>query len=214
MSKYIDISVAVSPNLPRWPGSPAIEFDRSSDLERGDTANDTTIAFSVHTGTHVDAPLHFVRGGKSVETMPLEVLVGKAVVVDLSEVDVISAETLGSLALPTQTERLLLRTRNSQLWQREVREFNPDFVAITADAAQWIVDRGIKLVGIDYLSIQRFSDSPQTHLILLQAEVVIVEGLNLTDVAAGDYELTCLPLKLAGVEGAPARAILRPLGAD
>ena len=211
MSKYIDISVPVSPDLPRWPGSPAIEFQRSLDLERGDIANDTTIRLSVHTGTHVDAPLHFVKEGTSVEQMPLDILMGTAFVADVSEVEVITPDTLEALALPKGTQRLLLRTRNSQMWQTGSSEFNPDFVAITADAAQWIVDRGIRLVGIDYLSIQRFYDGPETHLILLRSEVVIIEGLNLSEVSGGEYELICLPVKLAGVEGAPARAILRPI---
>ncbi len=210
MSKYIDISVPVSPDLPRWPGSPAIEFQRSLDLERGDIANDTTIRLSVHTGTHVDAPLHFVKEGSSVEQMPLDILMGTAFVADVSEVEVITPDTLKALALPKGTQRLLLRTRNSQMWQTGSSEFNPDFVAITADAAKWIVDRGIRLVGIDYLSIQRFYDGPETHLILLRSEVVIIEGLNLSEVSGGEYELICLPVKLAGVEGAPARAILRP----
>ena len=145
MSKYIDISVPVSPNLPRWPGSPAIEFQRSLDLERGDIANDTTIRLSVHTGTHVDAPLHFVKEGSSVEQMPLDILMGTALVADVSEVEAITPDTLEALALPKGTQRLLLRTRNSQMWQTGSSEFNPDFVAITADAAQWIVDRGIRL---------------------------------------------------------------------
>jgi arylformamidase len=211
LNRYIDISVPVSPDLPRWPGSPAIEFHRSLDLERGDIANDTTLRFSVHTGTHVDAPLHFLKEGGSVEQMPLNILIGPAVVVDLSDVEVVAAETLDRLALPTNTKRLLIRTRNSLLWQTGVKEFQPDFVALTADAAQWVVDRGICLIGVDYLSVQRFKDGPETHLILLEAEVAIVEGLNLIDVSAGEYELVCLPLNLKGVEGAPARAILRPL---
>lgn len=208
MSNYIDISVSVSPKLPRWPGSPAIEFQRHLDLERGDIANDTTVRFSVHTGTHVDAPLHFLKDGHSVDRMPLDVLMGPVIVADLSDVDVITAATLDQLALPPSTERLLIRTRNSMLWQGNVREFKPEFVALTADAAQWIVDHGILLVGIDYLSIQRFYDGPETHLILLRAEIVIIEGLNLANVEAGYYELLCLPLKLVGVEGAPVRAVL------
>ena len=208
MSKYIDISVPVSPDLPSWPGSPAIKFQRSLDLEKGDIANDTTISFSVHTGTHVDAPLHFWKEGSSVDQMPLELLIGPAWVASLPDVEVITADTLEALALPAGTERLLLHTRNSRLWQTDVREFQSDFVALTADAAQWVVDRGIRLIGVDYLSVQRFQDSPETHLILLQAEVAIIEGLNLTDVSAGAYKLLCLPIKLAGVEGAPARVLL------
>ena len=184
-------------------------MNRSLDLEKGDIATDTTIHFSVHTGTHVDAPMHFVQDGHDVEQMPLDVLIGDASVAELANVDAITPDHLESLELPMGTERLLIRTKNSQLWAREVKEFNPDFVAFTAAAAQWLVDRRIRLVGVDYLSVQRFYDGPETHQILLGAEVVIIEGLNLTDVPVGDYELICLPVKLRGVEGAPARVVLR-----
>ncbi len=209
MSNYIDVSVSVSSRLPCWPGSPPVKFIRDLDLDQGDIANDTSLNFSVHTGTHIDAPLHFVKGGKSVDQVSLDVLIGEASVVDLSTVDVITTDTLKKLSLPTGIKRLLLKTKNSQLWENKVREFNPDFVAITADAAQWIVNQGIELVGIDYLSIQRFYDGPETHQILLQSEVVIIEGLNLTNVSPGEYELICLPIKLEGIEGSPARVILR-----
>ena len=211
MSKYIDISVPVSSNLPRWPGSPAITFQRSLDLDKGDIANDTTLHFSVHTGTHVDAPLHFLKDGSSVDQMPLDTLIGPAFVGDLSHVDAITVDTLENLDFPPNTQRLLLRTRNSQLWQANIQEFQLNFVALTAEAAQWVVDHGIRLIGIDYLSIQRFSDGPETHLILLKADIVIIEGLNLTSAPAGQYELICLPLRLAGIEGSPARTILRRL---
>lgn len=209
MSALIDISVAISPDLPIWPGSPDISLTRRLDLEKGDIANDTTIQFSVHTGTHVDAPSHFVPGGYSVEQMPLDVLVGEAIVVDLSDVDVVTPEVLDGLNLPDGVERLLIRTRNSQLWEQQVKEFQTDFVALTAEAAQWVVDKGIRLIGVDYLSVQRFYDSPDTHLNLLNADVIIIEGLNLATVTPGCYELICLPIKLKGVEGAPARALLR-----
>lgn len=211
MSKFIDISVPVSSQLPIWPGSPEIELKRRLDLNHGDIANDTTLHFSVHTGTHVDAPLHFLPEGSSVEQMPLDVLIGSVMVADLSNVDSITAEDLEQLSLPNGTERLLIRTRNSNLWQVGVQEFQPNFVALTADAAQWVVDRGIRLLGVDYLSVQRFQDGPETHLILLKTAVVIIEGLNLAQVPVGEYELLCLPLKLAGVEGAPARVVLRSL---
>ncbi|MCZ8104148.1 MAG: cyclase family protein [Microcystis aeruginosa Ma_OC_H_19870700_S124] len=208
--KYIDISVPVSSKLPIWPGSPEIKFERNLDLDQGDIANDTTIRFSVHTGTHVDAPLHFVAGGNSVDKLPLDVLIGRSFVVDVEDADVISAEMLDKLGLPSGVERLLIRTRNSALWG-QVAEFRPDFVALTADAAQWVVERGIRLIGVDYLSVQRFQDGPETHIILLKSEVVIIEGLNLTNVTPGEYKLICLPLKLEGVEGAPARVVLESL---
>jgi len=209
LAEYIDISLAVSTSLPVWPGSPAIEFQRRLDLDRGDPVNDTTISFSVHTGTHVDAPRHFIAKGNAVETLPLETLIGPVIVIDLSDLEAITADDLESLALQPDTQRLLIRTNNSQHWISDRQEFAPDFVALTADAAQWIVDHNIRLVGIDYLSIQRFYDGPETHLTLLEAGVIILEGLNLSHVLAGQYELLCLPLKLVGAEGAPARAVLK-----
>jgi arylformamidase len=185
-----------------------ISFYRSLDLAQGDIANDTTISFSVHTGTHIDAPLHFLATGSSVDQAPLNVLIGSVVVVDLSDVEVITAQTLQTLNLPSRTERLLIRTRNSELW-RHATAFQPNFVALTADAAEWVVEQGIRLIGIDYLSIQRFDDGPETHIVLLRAGVVILEGLDLSQVLAGEYELFCLPLKLQGIEGAPARVVLK-----
>ena len=207
--KYIDISVPVSPSLPCWPGSPAIQFERSLDLEKGDTATDTTLHFSVHTGTHIDAPLHFLQGGKSVDQITLETLIGPVYVAEVpAQVEVITVDVLKDLALPAGVQRLLLKTRNSLLWSSGSDKFDPNFVALTAEAAQWLVDRGVAVVGIDYLSIQRFTDGPETHQILLGANVVVIEGLDLSHVEPGNYELFCLPLKLEGVEGAPARVIL------
>jgi arylformamidase len=210
--KYIDVSVPVSSNLPRWPGSPEINFQKNLDLNKGDIATDTTLHFSVHTGTHVDAPLHFIRDGKSVDQMNLDVLMGKAYVAVLSDtVESITSDVLDKISLPKKTKRLLLRTRNSHLWKTNGSEFQPDFVGLTSDAAQWVVDRGIQLIGVDYLSVQRYADGPETHQILLKAEVTIIEGLNLTEISEGLYELICLPIKLQGIEGAPARAILQSL---
>jgi arylformamidase len=207
--RYIDISLPISPDLPAWPGAPSVEFARRLDIGRGDAVNDTNMYCNVHTGTHIDAPLHYLPDGLSAADISLDALIGPAVVVDLSEIDVVTAETLERLNLPASTQRLLLRTRNSRLWVEGVREFRTDYVALTVDAAQWIVDHGLRLIGMDYLSVQRYHDGPETHLILLRAGVVIVEGLNLAEVLAGEYELICLPLRLVGAEGAPARAILR-----
>ncbi|QUS59970.1 cyclase family protein [Synechocystis sp. PCC 7338] len=210
LRKYIDISVPVSPELPRWPGSPEIQFQRSLDLNNGDIATDTTINFSVHTGTHVDAPSHFISEGNTVDQLDLDVMMGMAyVAVFPDDVEFITADLLNNLPLPAQIKRLLLRTRNSYFWQIKGSEFQKDFVGLTADAAQWIVDQGIQLIGIDYLSVQRYYDGPATHQILLDAEVVIIEGLNLDSVSEGIYELICLPIKLKGIEGAPARVVLR-----
>lgn len=209
--RFLDISVPLRPGIPVWPGSMGIRTTRTMQLEAGDRANVTHLDCDVHVGTHVDAPIHFLSDGPSVETMPLHVLIGRAVVAYFPQVDEITANALEGLALEIGTERLLLRTRNSKLWTGEDSRFDPSYVALTVDAARWIVDRGIRLVGIDYLSIQRYQDGPKTHQILLGANVIILEGLNLAEVAPGTYELVCLPLKIVGADGAPARAVLRQL---
>lgn len=178
-------------------------------MERGDAVNDSTLVCGVHTGTHVDAPLHFLADGADVTHLSLDVLIGPAIVAALPAVEAITAHDLEALDLPVDTQRLLLRTRNSEGWQRGDRIFRTNFVALTTDAAHWIVARGIRLIGVDYLSVQRFRDNPQTHIALLEAEIVIVEGLNLAQIEPGNYELICLPLKLAGAEGSPARAVLK-----
>jgi arylformamidase len=210
--KYIDVSVDISPDLPIWPGSPEIRLDKQLDLDRGDIATDTTLCFSVHTGTHVDAPVHFISGGSSVDQLSLDILIGETYLATLSDdVNAITPKVLDDLGIPSQTERLLLKTSNSRLWELKKSEFQPDFVGLTDCGAQWIVDRKIKLVGIDYLSVQRFYDGPETHQILLGSSIIIIEGLNLTSVVTGFYEMLCLPIKLKGVEGAPARVLLRSL---
>jgi arylformamidase len=153
-----------------------------------------------------------VSGGKTVEQLELDVLIGPAWVAYLPDVPTVTAADLSALALPDKTERLLLRTRNSALWAAGKQDFSPDFVALTEDAAHWLVERELHLVGIDYLSVQRYHDSTNVHRILLEAEIVIIEGLNLTHVEPGEYELICLPMKIVGAEGSPTRAVLRPMG--
>lgn len=208
MPEIIDISVPLHAQIPVWPGSVGFNLSRTMRLEAGDGANVSRLDTDVHVGTHVDAPWHFVSSGKTVEDLSLDVLMGAAEVAELPEVEAVTAEVLEGLELPPDTTRLLLHTRNSKLWEDGVSEFRTDFVALTADAARWVVDRGIRLIGVDYLSVQRYGDSPLTHEILLEAGTVIVEGLNLTGVTPGRYHLTCLPLKLVGADGAPARAVL------
>ncbi len=178
-------------------------------MDKGDPYNLSRLDFNLHTGTHVDAPLHFLQNGTTVEKLPLEVLVGPCYVAHLPDAADITVDELIDLNLPSGIERLLLRTRNSELWVAMTTEFKKDFVALTHDAAQWIVDKGIKLIGVDYLSVQRYHDDARTHQILLGADVIALEGLNLSGIKPGFYELICLPLKLVGAEGAPARAVLR-----
>lgn len=208
MATLVDISVALGDGLAVWPGSAGVRVRRTTDLEAGDAVTVTDLALDVHAGTHVDAPAHFLRGGATVESLPFDALIGPAWVADFPDAEAIDATTLAAARIPEGTRRLLLRTRNSRRWSRR-EPFHPDFVAITADAARWIVERGFLLVGNDYLSIQRYGDGPETHTILLRRGVVVLEGINLTDVEPGPWELICLPLLLPGAEGAPARAVLR-----
>ncbi|PKN95393.1 MAG: cyclase [Chloroflexi bacterium HGW-Chloroflexi-6] len=204
-----DISLTVSPTLPVWPGDPPVKMTQTESMAAGAQYNLTRLDISAHTGTHVDAPHHFLNDGRTVETLSLEVLTGPCYVVQLpDDVDEISAEVLERTSLPSGTIRILFGTRNSKLWARDEKNFQEDFVAISPDGAQWLVAHGIKLVGVDYLSVAPFSDSVPTHEILLRAGVIALEGLNLSQIPRGFYDLYCLPLKLAGADGAPARAIL------
>lgn len=212
MSRYIDISVPVYPGMTVWPGAPSPRFDLRCDMEHGAEANDSDVFFNLHSGTHVDAPSHFVRGGRTADDLSLDTLMGDAYVAEIPlDVDSIGGALLDSLNIPATTKRLLLRTKNSALWQTRPGEFVADFTAVNEDGASWLVRRGIELVGIDYLSIQRFHDGPEAHVVLLGAGVIILEGLNLSEVAPGWYELICLPMKLKGLEGAPVRALLKEL---
>ena len=166
--------------------------------------------FGAHTGTHVDAPAHFIEGAAKIESLPLEVLIGEAQVIEVpDDVQVIDKEFVTAQCSPA-IPRVLFKTRNSAFWSEP--EFHTDFAYLDLEAAQSLVEQGIKLVGIDYLSIEKFgSPKHETHLALLSHDVVILEGLNLTDVPAGNYELICLPLRLRSSkgDGAPARVVLR-----
>jgi arylformamidase len=205
-----DISLTISPNLPTWPGDPRIILERFSKMEDGAACNVTQMSACVHIGTHVDAPYHFLGGDAlTVERLPLNLLTGRAYVLHLpDEVNRITAPVLERVEIPPRTRRLLFKTRNSSLWERQERSFQKDFVALSPDGAQYLVDRGVKLVGVDYLSVSPYDEPVATHEILLKAGVVVLEGLNLWEVSQGRYALYCLPLKIAGSDGAPARAIL------
>jgi arylformamidase len=205
-----DITLTVSPQLPVWPGDPAVVIERIEKIEDGSNANVSRIDMGVHTGTHVDAPYHFLNDSPiKVADLPLKVLTGRAYVLQLSDqVDTITSEVLDGANIPPRTRRLLFKTRNSRYWVDKEKEFQPGFVGIDESGSQFLVDRGVKLVGVDYLSVAPYKKSRPTHEILLKAGVVVVEGLDLSQVSQGRYTLYCLPLKLAGSDGAPARAIL------
>jgi arylformamidase len=208
-SSWIDISVPLRAGMPAWPGSVGLRLSRTLDLGSGDPVNNSRLECDVHVGTHVDAPLHHFEAGDDVASLNLDDLIGLARVVELLDVDSVQRSDLEALRLPTSTARLLLKTRNSALWSDVDAHFCESYVALTLDAARWVVERGIRLVGIDYLSVQRFGDGPETHQVLLSAGVIVLEGVDLSQVAPGDYELVCLPLRLTGGDGAPARAALR-----
>jgi arylformamidase len=203
-----DITLTISPDLVTWPGNPGIIIERVKKIEQGDNSNVTKIEIGAHTGTHVDAPFHFLPEGKSAERLQLKALTGRVYVLSIPDVDVINAKVLEEADIPPRTRRLLFKTRNSQYWASHTREFQPDFVGISEDGAELLVKRGVKLVGIDYLSISPYHHSRPTHEIFLKAGVVIVEGLDLSEINQGRYTLFCLPMKIAGSDGAPARAIL------
>jgi arylformamidase len=202
-----DITLPLSAELPTYPGDPVLEIRDSLTLAGGDAANVSLLNFGAHTGTHVDAPAHFIEGGKKVEALALEVLLGEAEVIEVpTDIRVITEEFV-----KTRSPRVLFKTRNSELWSTD---FKKDFTYLDLPAARKLIENGVKLVGIDYLSIEKFgSEKHEVHRALLSHEVIILEGLNLTDVPAGKYELICLPLRLRSNlgDGAPARAVLRTL---
>ena len=207
--KIYDVSLPISPELPVWPGDPQVVLEQVSSMDAGAHDNVSRLACGVHVGTHVDAPHHFLNDHRTVESLSLDILVGPACVVHIPEdVPVVDAQILESAAIPAGTERLLLKTRNSNHWKRGENVFDTGFVGISGDGAEWLVQHNLKLVGIDYLSVAPYHQSIPTHRALLTAGIVIIEGLDLSAIEPGTYSLYCLPLKLVGSDGAPARTIL------
>jgi arylformamidase len=207
--KMYDISLPISREMPVWPGDPPVELEQISSMDSGAHDNVSRLACSVHTGTHVDAPHHFLNDHRTVDAMPLEVLIGTAQLIQVpEEVGLITADTLDKAGILSGIERLLLKTRNSRLWECGGNKFAKDFVGVSMDGAEWLVQAGMKLVGIDYLSIAPYKQSLPTHQVLLKPGIIILEGVNLGAVPPGIYDLYCLPLNLVGSDGAPARVIL------
>jgi arylformamidase len=213
-SNWIDITVPLKEGMAIWPGDVTIKIERRRSMDRGDAANNSAISLGVHTGTHMDAPKHFIKDGRSIDKLPLETSVGPARVIEIKDKISIKPEELKQHNIK-KGERILFKTVNSpRCWQTDA--FVNDFVFVTRDAAQFLVDAGVILVGVDYLSVGSPLDPekamrPDTHQILLGAGLYLIEGLNLTAVKAGDYNLICLPLKLMDAEGSPVRAILQPV---
>ena len=199
--ELFDITVPLREGMVTYPGDPMVHMERVDSIAAGDPANLTRLDFGVHSGTHVDAPAHFIDGGPGADTLPLELFLGPCEVVDATGVSgEIGPETLGGLA--PAAERVLFKTRNSELWARD--SFSEEFVRLGTAAAKQLVERGVRLVGVDYLSV----GDPDTHRTLLEAGVIAIEGLDLRGVEPGSYRLACLPLRIVGSDGAPARAVL------
>lgn len=202
MTAIIDITRPLYDGMPVWPGDPPVTIASVSALPAV-----SKVSLSSHAGTHIDPPAHFLPGGATVDALPLDLLLGPAWVAHLPGDGAITAAALDAAAIPRGVTRLLLRTANSE---RPVESFDPAFIGLAPDAAAWLVQRGVRLVGIDGPSIEPFdADDAAAHRTLLAAETVIVEGLWLAGVAPGPYDLCCLPLRIAGGDGAPARAVLR-----
>lgn len=209
--KILDISVPIRTKMPQWPGDSRPRITQVASLKKKDESNVTMVEMGLHTGTHLDAPLHFLPGGGSIDTMPLGTFVGPAFVSHLPKAKIITAEHIARLRLPKGTTRVLFKTSNSKLWSKKGAKFKKDFVGLSGGAAAALVKRGIRLVGVDYLSVAAFAEVTAVHEILLKKKVALLEGLNLTGVRQGTYQLICLPLYIPGAEAAPARAVLLKL---
>lgn len=199
-----DVSVPIRAGMPIYDGNPGVELERASSIAAGEPANVSRLTLGVHTGTHVDAPLHFLEGAAGAEGIPLEAVFGPAVVVDATGVvaEALGEAELEDLGIPEGAERVLLKTRNSELWARA--DFTRDFIRLDGSGARFVVARGIRTIGIDYLSV----GDGEAHRVLLEAGVVPVEGLDLREIDPGEYTFACLPLDVVGSDGAPARAVL------
>ncbi len=210
---WLDVTATLDPaTTPVYEGDAPMSFTFLKDMRRGDALTLSAYRMGAHSGTHVDAPMHFVAGGASVDAVPLDALIGPARVIDVA--DSVQAITAAELDRHDWrgAQRILFRTRSARRGWMHSSTFHRDFAYVAPDAAQRMADAGVKLVGIDYISAEQFgAPAPATHRILLGRGIPIVEGLALEQVAAGDYELIVLPIKVAGHEGAPARAVLRTL---
>jgi arylformamidase len=205
--QMIDITVPIRTGMVVYEGDPPVRVERVASIAEGALANVSRLELGTHTGTHVDAPAHFIDGAPGVDALPLDALIGPAVVVDATGIEGdLDARAIAVLGIPADARRVLLRTRNARLWESD--RFEPGYVGLTGGGAEALVAAGVRLVGIDYLSIAVSADPAPAHLVLLAAGVVILEGLDLRAVEPGAYRLVCLPMRIDGADGAPARALL------
>jgi arylformamidase len=205
--RLIDVSVPLDAELPTYPHNTPFSLEPIKRIARGDSSNVSTLHMSAHTGTHVDAPRHFFDAGAGTESLALELLMGRARVIEIDSRVGIAAEDLATIDLSDDI-RVLIKTHNSRLWGSP--EFHQDYVGVTDSGARHLVEHGIKVVGVDYLSVEKFhTPGAPAHHVLLGAGTIVIEGLNLRDVDPGVYEMFCLPLRIVGSDGAPARVVLR-----
>lgn len=205
--KFIDVSVPLDGNLATYPGNTAYRLEGIKRIAKGDSSNVSTLHLSAHAGTHVDAPWHFFEEAPGTEALPLDLLCGRARVIELTTRKGITADDLAANDL-SEDIRILIKTHNSRLWGSS--EFHQDFIGVTESAATYLLEHGIKVVGVDYLSVEEFKKpGAPAHHVLLGGGVIVIEGLNLRDVETGVYEMLCLPLPVVGCDGAPARVVLR-----
>jgi arylformamidase len=208
---WIDVSVPILGGMLHWPGNPEVVIKQTEDLRRGDVATVSSLSLGVHTGTHVDAPVHFILDAAGVDTIGLDRLIGPARVFDMGSVAQITPSDLEKRDVRAG-DRVLFKTRNSRYWKD--KEFRPDYTSLTPEAAQWLAAREVWTIGVDYLSVGSTDAGPETHHPLLEAGICVIEGLDLSSVGPGLYDLICLPLRLEGLDGAPARVVLRKLAEE
>jgi arylformamidase len=209
MNKWKDITVTVESGMVHWPGDAEVEVYKSVSMDNGADANVTNIRMSAHTGTHVDAPLHFMKEGNDVSVLSLDRMIGQARVIRIHNKKVITLDDILPHTI-SEGERILFRTVNSDTeWSK--RPFMQDYVYLSTDVANFLVEQKVKTIGVDYLSVAAEENGAEVHRILLKNEVLIIEGLLLNDVDEGFYEMICLPMKLGGADGAPARVVVRKL---
>lgn len=205
--KFIDVTLALDSNLPVYPGNTPFSLEPVKRISRGDSSNVSTLHLSAHAGTHVDAPLHFIDGAGDADSLPIELLLGRARVIEVTSRKGIGPDDLAGHDL-SEDVRVLIKTSNSRLWGSP--EFHKDYVGVTEAGARYLVEHGVKVVGVDYLSVEEFKKpGAPAHRALLGGGVIVIEGLNLRDVDPGTYEMFCLPLRVVGADGAPARVLLR-----
>lgn len=210
LTGYIDVTIPINSRIPKWPGGYGVHISLLSDKSKGEFSTSSRLDFDLHSGTHIDAPLHHVVDGKNTDDIPLNVLCGTCLIINCKGKEVITKKDLLKFDL-FEHKRLLIKTDNSDLWKEPYHEFFRDYCALSVDAAQYIADLSLELIGIDYLSIQKYHDSAKTHEVLLKNEIVILETLNLSNVESGLHNLICLPMKVQNAEAAPCRVLVKPI---